>query len=73
MFLDFQLDSSKGSLVIVRKKTLQTDRQTDTHTDTQTGEKHICLQPVRQRHNKIHLFKLLKIIHTNFTITPSSI
>ena len=27
------------------------DGQTDGRTDRQTGQKHICLQPVGQRHN----------------------
>ena len=36
-----------GSLVIAAEKTLHTDGQTD----RPTGQKHICLQHVRQRHN----------------------
>ena len=52
IFPQVQRDPSIGSLVIAAEKNVA-DGQTDRQTDRRTGQKHICLQPVRRRHNNL--------------------
>ena len=60
IFLQYYLNSARCSLVIVVEKNI-TDRQPDRRMDRWIGQKHICLQPVRQRHNRREVYNVYNL------------